>query len=123
MVMFWTITRELQNSIKFIMQSNLKIVVIVKCVKLSQNQVVYRTNGHLLQHSIEYCIVAVPIQNNVIHFNIPNVVFFHNDGIQNAKPRCFYGMINKLFPDKWNLELFGRPNNMFPNWVTVGNEM
>ena len=127
MIIFWTITRELMNSIKFLEKYNLKIIVMVKCVKISQNNVVLRTHGHLLQHSMEYCLIAINPKsfdlNNWKSVKIPNVIFFHNDGITNAKPRYFYEIVSKLMPDQIHLELFGRSNNMFANWVTVGNEM
>lgn len=127
MVVFWTITRELMNSIMYLQKFNVQIIVIVKCLKVTQNNVVLRTHGHLLQHSIEYCIIGVNPQNfdltNLKSVKIPNVIFYKNDGITNAKPREFYTIVSKLLPENIHLELFGRPNNICANWVTVGNEM
>ena len=36
------------------------------------------------------------------------------------KPDEIYGLIERLSPGTRKIELFGRPHNVQPNWVTLG---
>lgn len=35
----------------------------------------------------------------------------------------FSGMIERLSPGTRKIELFGRPHNIQPNWITLGNQV
>lgn len=39
------------------------------------------------------------------------------------KPDEIYGMIERLSPRTRKVELFGRPHNVQPNWITLGNQL
>ncbi|VDQ03930.1 unnamed protein product [Trichobilharzia regenti] len=39
------------------------------------------------------------------------------------KPDEIYGIIERLSPGTRKLELFGRPHNLQPNWITLGNQL
>ena len=39
------------------------------------------------------------------------------------KPDEIYGVIERLSPGTRKVELFGRPHNVRPNWVTLGNQL
>lgn len=39
------------------------------------------------------------------------------------KPDEIYGMIERLCPRTRKVELFGRPHNVQPNWITLGNQL
>ena len=39
------------------------------------------------------------------------------------KPDEIYGIIERLSPGTRKIELFGRPHNVNPNWVTLGNQL
>jgi mRNA (2'-O-methyladenosine-N6-)-methyltransferase len=39
------------------------------------------------------------------------------------KPDEIYGMIERLAPHTRKVELFGRPHNVQPNWITLGNQL
>ena len=39
------------------------------------------------------------------------------------KPDEIYGMIERLAPRTRKVELFGRPHNVQPNWITLGNQL
>ena len=39
------------------------------------------------------------------------------------KPDEIYGLIERLCPGGRKLELFGRPHNRCPGWITVGNQL
>lgn len=38
------------------------------------------------------------------------------------KPDEVYGIIERLSPGTRKVELFGRPHNVQPNWITLGNQ-
>lgn len=39
------------------------------------------------------------------------------------KPDEIYGLIERLSPGTRKLEIFGRPHNLQPNWITLGNQL
>lgn len=39
------------------------------------------------------------------------------------KPDEIYGIIERLSPGSRKIELFGRPHNVQPNWITLGNQL
>lgn len=39
------------------------------------------------------------------------------------KPDEIYGLIERLSPGTRKIELFGRPHNVQPNWITLGNQL
>ena len=39
------------------------------------------------------------------------------------KPDEMYGIIERLSPGTRKIELFGRPHNVQPNWITLGNQL
>nr|CAD7418538.1 unnamed protein product [Timema cristinae]CAD7419307.1 unnamed protein product [Timema poppensis]CAD7436093.1 unnamed protein product [Timema monikensis]CAD7463950.1 unnamed protein product [Timema tahoe] len=39
------------------------------------------------------------------------------------KPDEIYGIIERLSPGTRKIELFGRPHNVQPNWITLGNQV
>lgn len=39
------------------------------------------------------------------------------------KPDEIYGLIERMFPDSVKLELFARPHNCMPNWISLGNQL
>jgi len=39
------------------------------------------------------------------------------------KPDEIYGIIERLSPGGRKLELFGRPHNRCPGWITLGNQL
>jgi mRNA (2'-O-methyladenosine-N6-)-methyltransferase len=39
------------------------------------------------------------------------------------KPDEIYGMIERMHPGGKKIELFGRPDNCMPGWLTLGNQL
>uniref|UniRef100_A0A3P9D1J5 mRNA m(6)A methyltransferase n=1 Tax=Maylandia zebra TaxID=106582 RepID=A0A3P9D1J5_9CICH len=76
-------------------------------VKTNQLQRIIRTGrtGHWLNHGKEHCLVGV------------------KGNPQGHKPDEIYGMIERLSPGTRKIELFGRPHNVQPNWITLGNQL
>ncbi|XP_076843485.1 N(6)-adenosine-methyltransferase subunit METTL3 isoform X2 [Brachyhypopomus gauderio] len=119
-------------------------------VKTNQLQRIIRTGrtGHWLNHGKEHCLVRVCLcvrasPTNVLIL-IPSLSLFQvgvkgnpqgfNRGLDcdvivaevrstSHKPDEIYGMIERLSPGTRKIELFGRPHNVQPNWVTLGNQL
>lgn len=51
-----------------------------------------------------------------------DVIFSERRG-QSQKPTEIYEYIEKLVPNGYYLEIFGRRNNLKDKWVTIGNEI
>lgn len=93
-------------------------------IKTNQLQRMIRTGrtGHFLNHSKEHCLVgrkgtpahAAAIDCDVIVAEVRET---------SRKPDEVYGLIERLSPGTRKLELFGRPNNIQKNWVTLGNQL
>lgn len=61
---------------------------------------------------------------------VRNKIFYsqykQNFFLQNRHFLCvclFEGMIERLSPGTRKIELFGRPHNIQPNWITLGNQV
>ena len=39
------------------------------------------------------------------------------------KPDEVYGLIERMYPGGKKIELFGRPQNCMPGWLTLGNQL
>jgi len=93
-------------------------------VKTNQLQRIIRTGrtGHWLNHGKEHCLVGskgqVPLNRG-----IDCDVIVAEVRATSHKPDEIYGIIERLSPGTRKIELFGRPHNVQPNWVTLGNQL
>ncbi|MGH0165951.1 UNVERIFIED_CONTAM: hypothetical protein FKN15_058483 [Acipenser sinensis] len=87
-------------------------------VKTNQLQRIIRTGrtGHWLNHGKEHCLVGVKGSPQGFNRGLDCDVIV-------AEPDEIYGMIERLSPGTRKIELFGRPHNVQPNWVTLGNQL
>ena len=89
--------------------------------KTTKNNKLAKGNGYYLQHSKESCLVGK--KGNVkVAAKFSNIIFAQRRG-QSQKPAELYTMIEKMFPQGYYLEIFGRRNNIREGWVTMGNEI
>ncbi|CBK23014.2 uncharacterized protein [Blastocystis hominis] len=93
-------------------------------VKCNRSRRLAKSHGFYLQHSKETCLVArkgnpPPLTNFGFE---PDVIYSERLG-QSQKPLDIYEMIERLVPNGYYLEVFGRRNNLRDNWVTIGNEL
>uniref|UniRef100_A0A8C6KAY0 mRNA m(6)A methyltransferase n=1 Tax=Nothobranchius furzeri TaxID=105023 RepID=A0A8C6KAY0_NOTFU len=93
-------------------------------VKTNQLQRIIRTGrtGHWLNHGKEHCLVdsrflPLLMNNSLGLFPLVQV------RSTSHKPDEIYGMIERLSPGTRKIELFGRPHNVQPNWITLGNQL
>uniref|UniRef100_A0A673W9D3 mRNA m(6)A methyltransferase n=1 Tax=Salmo trutta TaxID=8032 RepID=A0A673W9D3_SALTR len=91
-------------------------------VKTNQLQRIIRTGrtGHWLNHGKEHCLVSV-MCHHTSYLTLGSVV--QSVRSTSHKPDEIYGMIERLSPGTRKIELFGRPHNVQPNWVTLGNQL
>ena len=93
-------------------------------VKTNQLQRIIRTGrtGHWLNHGKEHCLVG---EKGKLGLNrgLDCDVIVAEVRATSHKPDEIYGIIERLSPGTRKIELFGRPHNVQPNWVTLGNQL
>lgn len=78
--------------------------------------------GHWLNHSKEHCIVGRK-GNPKFNQHIDTDVLLAEVRETSRKPDELYHICERLCPGGRKIELFGRPHNRWPGWVTVGNQL
>ena len=94
-------------------------------VKTNQLQRIIRTGrtGHWLNHGKEHCLVGVKGEPSNMNRGLDCDVIVAEVRATSHKPDEIYGIIERLSPGSRKIELFGRPHNVQPNWVTLGNQL
>lgn len=94
-------------------------------VKTNQLQRIIRTGrtGHWLNHGKEHCLVGVKGHPREINRGLDCDVIVAEVRATSHKPDEIYGIIERLSPGTRKIELFGRPHNVQPNWITLGNQV
>jgi len=73
-----------------------------------------------LNHTKEHCIIGIK-GNPKLNKNLDCDVLVSEVRETSRKPDEIYGIIERLSPKGRKLELFGRPHNRCPGWITLGN--
>lgn len=94
-------------------------------VKTNQLQRIIRTGrtGHWLNHGKEHCLVGVKGNPKGTNKGLDCDVIVAEVRATSHKPDEIYGIIERLSPGTRKVELFGRPHNVQPNWITLGNQL
>ncbi|KAG5879524.1 hypothetical protein JTB14_029890 [Gonioctena quinquepunctata] len=94
-------------------------------VKTNQLQRIIRTGrtGHWLNHGKEHCLVGMKGDPQNLNRGLDSDVIVAEVRATSHKPDEIYGMIERLSPGTRKIELFGRPHNIQPNWITLGNQV
>ncbi len=94
-------------------------------VKTNQLQRIIRTGrtGHWLNHGKEHCLVGAKGEGLKLNRGLDCDVIVAEVRATSHKPDEIYGIIERLSPGTRKIELFGRPHNVQPNWVTLGNQL
>ncbi|XP_071088181.1 N(6)-adenosine-methyltransferase catalytic subunit METTL3-like [Haliotis cracherodii] len=94
-------------------------------VKTNQLQRIIRTGrtGHWLNHGKEHCLVGVKGNPKGVNKGLDCDVIVAEVRATSHKPDEIYGIIERLSPGTRKCELFGRPHNVQPNWITLGNQV
>jgi len=97
-------------------------------VKTNQLQRIIRTGrtGHWLNHGKEHCLVGAKegrAGELKLNRGLDCDVIVAEVRATSHKPDEIYAIIERLSPGTRKIELFGRPHNAQPNWVTLGNQL
>uniref|UniRef100_A0A8D2DDH0 mRNA m(6)A methyltransferase n=1 Tax=Sciurus vulgaris TaxID=55149 RepID=A0A8D2DDH0_SCIVU len=94
-------------------------------VKTNQLQRIIRTGhtGLWLNHGKEHCLVGVKGNPQGFNQGLDYDVIVAEVRSTSHKPDEIYGMIERLSPGTRKIELFGRPHNVQPNWITLGDQL
>ena len=94
-------------------------------VKTNQLQRIIRTGrtGHWINHGKEHCLVGVKGNPKGCNKGMDCDVIVAEVRATSHKPDEIYGIIERLSPGTRKVELFGRPHNVQPNWITLGNQV
>ncbi|XP_075219926.1 methyltransferase like 3 isoform X2 [Lycorma delicatula] len=94
-------------------------------VKTNQLQRIIRTGrtGHWLNHGKEHCLVGMKGSPANLNRGLDCDVIVAEVRATSHKPDEIYGIIERLSPGTRKIELFGRPHNVQPNWITLGNQV
>ncbi|XP_077982444.1 N(6)-adenosine-methyltransferase catalytic subunit METTL3-like [Glandiceps talaboti] len=94
-------------------------------VKTNQLQRLIRTGrtGHWLNHGKEHCLVGIKGNATAYNRGLDCDVLVAEVRETSHKPDEIYGLIERLSPGTRKIELFGRPHNVQPNWITLGNQV
>ncbi len=78
--------------------------------------------GHWLNHCKEHCLIGVKGKPRGNH-RLDVDVIISRTRETSRKPDEIYRMIERLMPGARKIELFGRPHNVWPGWLTLGNQL
>ena len=79
--------------------------------------------GHWINHGKEHCLVGLKGPHTKLNRGLDCDVIVAEVRATSHKPDEIYGLIERLSPGTRKIELFGRPHNVQPNWVTLGNQL
>lgn len=71
----------------------------------------------------EHCLVGAKGNLKGVNRGLDCDVIVSEVRATSHKPDEIYGIIERLSPGMRKIELFGRPHNIQPNWVTLGNQV
>jgi len=123
-IFIWTINAKYAITVKLMEQWGYKLVDEITWIKKTINGKIAKGHGFYLQHAKESCLIGV--KGNIdskFKTNICSDIIFSERRGQSQKPEEIYQTIEKLVPNGFYLEIFGRRNNVRDRWVTVGNEL
>ena len=62
-------------------------------------------------------------KNTKFNSSIESDIIFSVRRGQSQKPEEIYEIVERLVPNGYYLEVFGRRNNLHNGWITIGNEL
>lgn len=121
-IFLWVTGRALELGMECLQIWGYKLIQELIWVKTNQLQRIIRTGrtGHWLNHTKEHCIIGIK-GNPKLNKNLDCDVLVSEVRETSRKPDEIYGIIERLSPKGRKLELFGRPHNRCPGWITLGN--
>ena len=121
-IFIWTVNSKYKLAFDLLSQWNYKYCDEIIWIKQTSTGKMAKGNGYYLQHSKENCIIGVKGNPEYVSNVCSDIIYSKRRG-QSQKPDAIYEYIEKLVPNGYYLEIFGRRNNLRNNWVTIGNEL
>merc|ERR1719354_268884 len=92
-------------------------------IKTNQLQSIIRTGrtGHWLNHSKEHCLVGIKGDTSRLNKNIDCDGILTEVRETSRKPDEIYSLIERICPGGRKIEIFARPHNRRPGWMSLGN--
>jgi len=123
----WVINCQLEQAFKLLEVWDLIYVDQIAWVKTDSAGNLQSSNAHYFRRHKEHLLVArtrayPPVAEASVLNELPDIIVEPFTGI-NRKPNGIYPHIEKFVPKGKYLELFARPNNLRPNWCSVGSEL
>ncbi len=120
----WVINAKFQWTVNVMEKKwGYKVVDSINWVKKTVNGKIAKGHGFYLQHAKQTCLVGFKGDFQRYNNNVASDVIFSFRRGQSQKPTEIYEYIQKLVPNGYYLQIFGRRNNLRNNWVTIGNEL
>ncbi len=123
----WVVNAHIHNFIEYMNKTNLQFIKAITWIKVGENGKVQTVLGHYLSHGTEVCLLFVKGSLNDKTRNIVHMLpdhFIAKRTISSAKPQTLLRILNESINQfKYSLrqlDIFGRFNNLEPNWITVG---
>jgi mRNA (2'-O-methyladenosine-N6-)-methyltransferase len=121
----WVINAKYRFALSLFELWGYELVDEITWVKQTVNRRLAKSHGFYLQHAKETCLVArkgrdPPGTNRSMAGG--DVIFSERRG-QSQKPTEIYNAIERLVPNGFYLEIFGRRNNTRDGFLTIGNEL
>lgn len=120
----WVTGRALELGRECLAEWGYKQVEELVWVKVTHNRIV-RTGrtGHWLNHSKEHCLIGVKGNTSKLNRNIDTDVLLAPVRETSRKPDEIYSLIERMAPGGRKVELFARPHNRRPGWLSLGNQL
>ncbi len=119
----WVINAKYRLALQLMSEWGYEIIADIAWVKQTVNRRIGRGHGYYLQHGKETCLVGkIGNPKQFVGGVCGDVIYSERRG-QSQKPTEIYEYVEKLVPNGFYLEIFGRRNNLRNGWVTVGNEL
>ncbi|KEJ82477.1 MT-A70 family protein [Oxytricha trifallax] len=93
-------------------------------IKLTKNQKLHKGSGMYTAHNNESFLIGKKgYVTDMLKYHVTDNVIFSKVGKHSEKPQQIYDFIQQMAPDRLNLEVFARPNNIRNNFTSFGNQL
>lgn len=122
MIFLWVVNATFTLGFELFVTWGYSYLCSIEWIKKTKNDKFAISNGYLLMHAKETCLVGFKGSIKFDKDKIPPVIIEERRR-QSEKPYELYNIIENLIPNGKYIELFGRENNLRENWTTIGNEL
>ena len=122
LIFLWVINKTFTFGFELLSYWGYEYLTCINWIKITKNKKLAVSNGYLLTHSKESCLVGIKKPFEFDSHHLKNFIVEERKG-QSIKPYKLYDMIERMVPNGKYIELFGRQNNRREKWITIGNDL